>query len=69
MTKQQAKAFARIYVGQSLFTHYFDKDCIDATDEDKDLIKYHINELFIKMLGSYGYMEPQEIYDLINIEE
>jgi len=66
MTKQQAKQFAKIYIGQLFYDHTFDKDEIVAPDEDKDLMEVEINNLLCRMLGVYDSLSPQEIYDICN---
>lgn len=69
MTKNQAKQFARIWTGQLLWEFKFDRNSIDCPDEDKDLIESAINEQLFKLLGIYGMMDAQEIYDVVNTEE
>lgn len=69
MTKNQAKQFSRIWIGQLLWEVKFDRNSIDCPDDDKDLIESSINEQFFKLLGLYGIMDAQEIYDVVNTEE
>lgn len=69
MTKNQAKQFARIWIGQLLWEVKFDRNSIDCPDEDKDLIESAINDQFFKLLGLCGMMEACDIYDLVNTEE
>jgi len=69
MTKNQAKQFARIWVGQLLWEVKFDRNSVDCPDEEKDLIESMINDQFFKLLGHCGAMFPQEIYDTIITEE
>ncbi len=66
MTKNQAKQFARIWVGQLLWEVKFDRNSVDCPDEEKDLIESAINDQFFKLLGlNENIMDAQEIYDLI----
>jgi len=70
MTKQQAKAFAKIWVGQLLWLHDFDRNSVDCPDGDKNEIEWAINDQFFKLLGRNELMlNPQEIYDIIMTEE
>jgi len=69
MTKNQAKQFARIWVGQLLWEVKFDRNSVDCPDEEKDQIESAINDQFFKLLGFKGLMSPQELYDLLNTEE
>ena len=66
MTKNQAKQFARIYIGQLFYDHTFLKDEIVAPDEDKELMEVEVNNLLCRMLGVYDSLSPQEIYDICN---
>ena len=68
MTKNQAKQFARIWVGQLLWEVKFDRNSVDCPDEEKDLIESAINDQFFKLLGFKGLMSPKELYDLLNTE-
>lgn len=70
MTKQQAKQFAKLFIGSKFYEYrFFDKNLIDCPDEDKQLIQTEINAALCKMLGNIsGYLSPQEIYEL-SIEE
>ena len=70
VTKQQAKAFARIWVGQLLWEVEFDRNSVDCPDEEKDLIESAINDQFFKLLGlNENILNAQEIYDIVNTEE
>lgn len=69
MTKQQAKQFAKIWVGQLLWEVKFDRDSIDCTDEDKDLIQAAIQEQFFKLMGRHELLTIQEAYDLITSDD
>lgn len=69
MTKQQAKVFARIWIGNLLWEVKFDRDSIDCPDEHKDLIQAAIQEHFFKLLGVYECLTPQQVYDLIMIDD
>lgn len=66
MTKNQAKQFAKIYIGQLFYDHIFLKDEIVAPDEDKELMEVEVNNLLCRMLGVYDSLSPQEIYDICN---
>lgn len=70
MTKQQAKHFARLWIGQFLWTVRFNRESVDCPDEEKDQIEFAINEQFFKLLGIHeNIMDAQEIYDLVTTEE
>ena len=69
MTKSQAKAFAKIYIGQLFYDHTFDKDGIDCPDEDKDLIEVEINNLLCRMLGVYDCLGPTDIYNIVTYQQ
>ena len=69
MTKQEAKAFAKIYIGQLFYDHTFDKDEIDCPDEDKDLMEVEINNLLCRMLGVYDCLDPQDIYNIVTYQQ
>jgi len=66
MTKEQAKKFARVWIGQLLWEVNFDRKSVDCPDEDKDIIELAINDQFFKLLGKCDYLSPQEIYDIMN---
>lgn len=66
MTKNQAKQFARIWVGQLLWEVKFDRESVDCAPVEKDMIEQAINDQFFKLLGlNENIMDAQEIYDLI----
>lgn len=65
MTKQQAKVFAKAWIGQLLWEVDFDRKSVNCPDEEKDMIELAINDEFFKLLGKFGYLSPQEIYDII----
>jgi len=69
MTKSQAKAFAKIYIGQLFYDHTFDKDQIECPDEDKALIEVEINNLLCRMLGVYDCLEAQDIYNIVTYQQ
>ena len=69
MTKQQAKQFAKIYVGQIWFDHIFKRDEIDASEHDKNLMEAEVGAFFQRILGNCTYMTPDEIYNVIITEE
>lgn len=70
MTKQQAKQFARLWIGQLLWEVKFDRNSVDCPDEEKDQIEFAINAEFFKLLGlNENIMDAQEIYNLINTEQ
>ncbi len=70
MTKNQAKQFARIWVGQLLWEVKFDRNSVDCPDEEKDQIESAINDQFFKLLGlNENIMDTQGIYNLVNTEE
>ena len=70
MTKQQTKHFARLWIGQFLWTVRFNRESVDCPDEEKDQIEFAINEQFFKLLGIHeNIMDAQEIYDLVTTEE
>jgi len=66
VTKEQAKKFARVWIGQLLWEVTFDRKSVDCPDEDKDMIELAINDQFFKLLGKCGYLSSQEIYDITN---
>jgi len=65
MTPQQAKQFARLWIGNLVWEVAFDSDSVDCPDEDKSMIKVAIDDQFFKLLGNKGMMSPQDIYDVI----
>jgi hypothetical protein len=70
MTKQQAKQFAKLWIGQLLWEIRFNRESINCPDEEKDQIEFAINEQFFKLLGlNENIMNAQEIYDLVTTDD